>query len=135
MALTRAFFYGTVMRDQPNHGDLGDAPFLGDTRTAARYALFTVDRLFPALSADGTASIAGELYSLDEQAWERIIELDPPWMSRQAIELEDGSQAESMLIAAPAPSEVVLSDISSFAGWRAYLATRSEPEVSGDETA
>jgi allophanate hydrolase len=121
--MTLSFFYGTVMRGQPSHDVLREAHFVSEATTAARYRLLSVDDRYPALAEDpkSGASITGELYDVRPDLWSDIVEVDPEWMHRAQVELDDGRMVESMLADADQASGVTLSDISQHGGWRAFL--------------
>ncbi len=124
--MTLSFFYGTVMRGQPSHDVLNDARFISETTTAAKYRLFSVDDRYPALAeAVGSGlSIVGELYDVSPEHWEAIVKVDPDWMHRSRIVLQDNRVVESMLADIVQAGGVTLSDISTYGGWLSY---RTDP--------
>lgn len=123
---TLAFFYGTVLRGQPSHHLLDGAVFVSEEMTAPKYRLFSVEDLYPALaeaSADG-AAIAGELYELSADHWDAIRKLDPAWMHRAGVDLQDGRAVDSMLADVARAGNLTLIDISQHGGWRSYSGAR-----------
>ncbi len=119
------FIYGTFMRRQPGHGNLGGARFVEEIETASRYRLWEVDGRWPALieDDDGTA-VAGELYEIDEPQLTRLAEIEPPGWDRAAVELADGRRVEAFL---GDPSLRARGrDVSEHGGWAAHAARRTD---------
>ncbi len=111
------------MRDQPGHDNLAGAERLGAVETAARYRLWEIDGLWPALiKADDGVAIVGELYEIAPDHLDRLAELEPPGWRRSPVELMDGSKVEAFL-ADPALREHGV-DVSPYGGWAAYRADR-----------
>jgi allophanate hydrolase len=112
-------FYGTFMRGEPGHGNLAGARYLEDVRTAARYRLFHVDGLWPALipAEDGVA-IACELYDVAEEMLERLADVEPPGWRRGPLELIDGRRVEAFIADPVLEARGV--DVSDHGGWAAY---------------
>lgn len=94
------FVYGTLKRGYVRHHSISQQTFLGEAKTAARYRLFDLGQ-YPGLIADESGvSIAGELFSVDEECLERLdaiegvdhglysrqrVELLPPWNGQNAL--------------------------------------------------
>lgn len=124
----RFFICGSALRGQPDHQNLGTAPFLGEAQTAPRYRLHSVKNGWhPGIYEvvrDGI-SIPGELYELTEAQHEHLLAGEPPDMYEAQIELSDGSSVAAMLY----PRELIERDrepdISHFGGWAAYKARTS----------
>ncbi len=117
------FVNGTLMRGLALHGNLDGAEFLGEVRTAPIYRLYSIDDLHPAMvetTGDGVA-VAGELYQVTDEVWQRVEAGEPPGLFRGIVVLEDGRQVPGILyrreLLAPRHR-----DISTFGGWRAYVA-------------
>ncbi|NJN45352.1 MAG: gamma-glutamylcyclotransferase [Candidatus Competibacteraceae bacterium] len=90
--LTQAVFvYGTLRRGEANHHWLGNAPFLGQHRTPARYTLLDLGS-YPAAVANGHTAIVGELYGLDDSLLARLDELEdyPREYTRAVIPVPQG---------------------------------------------
>lgn len=125
--MTAFAFYGTFTRGQPGHGNLRGARFVESVNTAARYRLWHVDGLWPALipdAADGVA-IRVEVYDVDEEHLARLAELEPPGWRRAPLELADGRRVEAFL-----GDETLRArgrDISQHGGWAAYVAGSPPP--------
>lgn len=119
-------FNGTVMRNQPAHGNLAGATYLEEVRTAPCYRLYTIGDRHPAMVRvdEGGASIAAELYEVPDAAWPAIRDIEPPGLYRGPVELIDGRQVEGML----GTPELIAADdareITSFGGWVDYLESR-----------
>jgi allophanate hydrolase len=117
-------FYGTFTSGQPGHGNLAGARFVERTRTAPRYRLLFVDRLWPALvpAADGV-SIECELYECSEELLARLARIEPPGWTRTPLELADGRRVEAFLgDVALIPRGV---DVSEHGGWAAFVSSRA----------
>lgn len=118
-------FNGTVMRGQPDHGNLAAARFVREVETAPRYRLFSIGDRYPAMIRDplGGASIRGELYHIAPGGWPSIRDSEPPGLYRGLVELADGTWIEGML----GSEDLVAggSDITPFGGWAEYLRSRS----------
>lgn len=122
----RFFICGSALRGQPDHANLGEARFLGQARTAARYRLHSVKNGWhPGIyevDREGI-SIPGELYELTDEQYRHLLAGEPPDMYEAQIELDDGSHVSAMLY----PRELIERDrepdISHFGGWAAYKAS------------
>ncbi len=119
------FLNGTAMSGQSDHHHLGNAPFLGDVRTAPRYRFYAVRGEFPGLVPveDGGASITGELYDVDDEVWRTSLgPSEPTELTLGSIELSDGRMVRAMLLNLQRVAHSELEDITSLGSWRAYLA-------------
>jgi adenine/guanine/hypoxanthine permease len=116
---TELFVNGTLMQGLALHANLGDATFLGETRTAPSYRLHSIDDVHPGMywAADGS-SIAGELYAVTAQQRAHILATEPPGLYFGPVELADGRTTEGVLF--PADEARRYPDITAFGGWRAY---------------
>lgn len=125
------FFNGTVMRGEPEHGNLAGTEFIEEIRTAPGYRLFSIDDEYPAMvpRKDEGVVIEGELYRVPTELWPRILEAEPPGLVRDLIELIDGR----VLYGIVGSDDLVAGkgrDISEFGGWRPYLRyLRSRKEI------
>lgn len=117
--MTLFAFYGTFTSTQPGHRNLAEARLVEQTRTAARYRLYFVDGMWPALipASDGI-EIDCEVYEADEQLLGHLADLEPPGWSRGPLELADGRVVEAF-VADPALSARG-EDISRHCGWPAF---------------
>ena len=123
--MARGFFYGTFTRSQTRRVDELGGAYLGATRTARGYRLFSIRDVYPALARDpdADAAIDGELYELDEETWARVTALEPPEWQRLPVELADGTRADAYVT----PLEFALRagvEITAHGGWAAYLEAR-----------
>ncbi|HYM69888.1 MAG TPA: gamma-glutamylcyclotransferase [bacterium] len=119
------FVNGTLMRGLALHGNLEGAEFLGEVRTAPTYRLYSIDDRHPGMfeTAEGGVSVSGELYRVTEEICRRVEAGEPPGLFRGAVLLEDGRRVSGILY----PRELAEArhrDISSYGGWRAYVAAR-----------
>ena len=85
------FVYGTLRRGERAHARLAGAPFLGEARTQAGYALIDLGA-YPGLVRAVSGQVVGEIYEIDAS---RLVELDayeghPALFRRVELEL-DGS--------------------------------------------
>jgi hypothetical protein len=124
------FLNGGGMRGGALHGLLGGAPLVAETSTAPRYRLHSVGDRYPALEpADGDrgAAIAGEVYDLPlDVLRDSLLPAEPPELELGVIELADGSPALGMILRRPCPPSPELTDITSYGGWRGYLAAAAQ---------
>lgn len=87
------FVYGSLKRGARHHGEIADLPFLGTSRTAARYGL-TQHGEYPGL-VPGSDSVSGELYEVTTDHLTRLDEFEgcPEYFRRATVVLEDGREA------------------------------------------
>lgn len=119
------FVNGTLMRGLALHSNLEGATFISEAHTAACYRLFSIDDVHPGMYevSDGGVSVVGELYDVPWDVWQRIEAGEPPNLYRGQVKLGDGTKEWGILF----PHESVLlhhRDISDYASWRAYLASK-----------
>lgn len=119
------FVNGTLMRGLALHGNLEGAEFLGEVRTAPIYRLYSIGDRHPGMfeTAEDGVSVSGELYRVTEEICRRVEADEPPGLFRGAVLLEDGRRVSGILY----PRELAEArhrDISSYGGWRAYVAAR-----------
>jgi gamma-glutamylcyclotransferase (GGCT)/AIG2-like uncharacterized protein YtfP len=101
------FVYGSLKRGLPNHRVLGDAEFVGECRTVARYELVTLGA-YPALVARGARAIIGELYGVDSAVLARLDVFEGEEYQRGPVELVDGRVAQAYFLAFGVVDPVVL---------------------------
>ncbi|MGD1943646.1 MAG: gamma-glutamylcyclotransferase [Leptolyngbyaceae cyanobacterium] len=124
-ATQTVFICGSALRGQPDHGNLQDATFVREAKTAARYRLHAVkDGWHPGIYAVETGGIAilGELYSLTPAQYEHLVSTEPPHMYPAEVTLETGETAIAMLYPQALIEEHGWPDISDLGGWAAYKA-------------
>jgi allophanate hydrolase len=117
-------FYGTFTSTQPGHGNLAAARFVERTRTAPRYRLYFVDRLWPALvPAEGGAAVECELYECSEELLERLARVEPPGWNRGTLDLEDGRSVEAFLGHAELAARGI--DVTEHGSWAAFVSAEA----------
>jgi len=123
----RFFICGSALRGQPDHGNLGEAKFLGEAHTAPRYRLHSVRDQHPGIYEvdSGGISIAGELYEFTPEQHEHLLESEPPDLYEAPIELDDGSKVSAMIYPRSLIVERGYKDISQFGGWKAFKASEN----------
>ena len=122
------FICGSALRGQPDHGNLQDAPFLGEAKTTPHYRLHSVkDGWHPGIYRVevGGVSIPGELYRLTASQYEHLRAGEPPHMYPEAVTLERGDTAIAMLYSRELIESHQWPDISAYGGWAAYKAQQS----------
>ena len=123
----RVFICGSALRGQPDHGNLQDAKFMREAKTAPRYRLHSVkDGWHPGIyevEANGIA-IPGELYALTAEQYEHLVSTEPPNMYPAEVVLENGERAIAMLYPKALIEEHNWPDISHLGGWAAYKAAQ-----------
>lgn len=93
---TTIFVYGSLKRGEPNHRLLARARFVGLGRTAPRFSLFDLGP-YPAMTAEGTTSVEGELFEVDAETLARVDRLEghPTLYERTTIALQGGALVEA----------------------------------------
>lgn len=128
MASFELFVNGTLMRGLALHENLAGAEFRGAFRTAPRYRLFSIGDVHPGMfeieeGEAGGVAVAGELYLVPEEVWQRVEAGEPPGLYRGRVALEDGREVWGILF----PRELAEGrhrEISEFGDWRAYWTQR-----------
>jgi gamma-glutamylcyclotransferase (GGCT)/AIG2-like uncharacterized protein YtfP len=82
--------YGSLRRGERHHDELQGAEFLGQARTAPRYALTRLGA-YPALVA-GNGVVSGELYRVSAALLERLDVFEGAAYRRATALLEDGRE-------------------------------------------
>jgi allophanate hydrolase len=120
---------GAHLEGMPLHGQLVErrCRLVERTSTAARYRLYALPGTSPpkpglARVDDGGAAIALEVYEMPQDAVGSFLALIPPPLGLGSVELASGRWVKGF-ICEPAGLQGAL-DISSFGGWRAWLASR-----------
>jgi len=120
---------GTLMRGlelNPTMIDAG-AVFVRETTTAPSYRLWSIDDRHPAMIrvASGGVPVAVEVWAVPPEGLAKILLQEPPGLCIGKVKLADGEEALGVL------GEPLLvegqREISSYGGWRAYLASRQSP--------
>jgi gamma-glutamylcyclotransferase (GGCT)/AIG2-like uncharacterized protein YtfP len=120
------FVNGTLMRGLALHRNLEGAEFLGEVRTAPLYRLYSINDRHPGMfeTPQGGVSISGELFCVTDEICRRVEAGEPPGLFRGEVVLEDGRRVSGILYPR-ALAEAGGRDISSYGGWRAYVAALS----------
>ena len=97
--MTRLFVYGSLMSDQANHRYLARARFVRVARTEPRFTLLDLGA-YPALQADGSTSVRGEIYEVDAATLATVdrLEGDPNYYRRTPIALRGGAIVEAYVL-------------------------------------
>jgi gamma-glutamylcyclotransferase (GGCT)/AIG2-like uncharacterized protein YtfP len=118
------FVNGTLMRGLALHHNLEGATFLGAFRTAPRYRLYSISDIHPGMfevESDGI-SVAGEMYRMSHDIWQRVEAGEPPHLYRGPVWLSAGRVVDGILFPRSL-AEGRHKDISEFGDWRTYIAS------------
>ncbi len=126
------FVNGTLMRGLALHDNLAGAQFLGEVETAPCYRLYSIGDQHPGMYevAEGGVSVAGELYLVPPDVWQRIEAGEPPHLYKGTVRLSDGREVDGILFP-PAAVLPAHRDISMFGGWRAYIDAKEATQRTG----
>ncbi|AUG80963.1 hypothetical protein CFP65_6301 [Kitasatospora sp. MMS16-BH015] len=123
--MTRIFFNGQAMVGGPFHASVADA-LIGPVTTAPGYRFFSIRDVCPGLLPDPSVSTAieGELYDITlDHLRDVILPGEPAELELGVIKLADGTACLSMLLARGELDRGVHQEITTYGGWRPYLAT------------
>jgi len=118
---------GTLMHGlelNPTMIDAG-AVFVRETTTAPSYRLWSIDDRHPAMIrvASGGVPVAVEIWAVPPEGLAKILLQEPPGLCIGKVKLADGEEVLGVL------GEPLLvegqREISSYNGWRAYIATKT----------
>ena len=118
---------GTLMRGlelNPSMIDAG-AVFVRETNTAPSYRLWSIDDRHPAMIrvASGGVPVAVEVWAVPPEGLAKILLQEPPGLCIGKVKLADGEEVLGVI------GEPLLvegqREISSYGGWRAYIATKT----------
>jgi allophanate hydrolase len=124
---------GAHLSGMPLNGELRTlgARLIEDTKTAPDYRLHALPGTTPpkpgllrVKKGEGSA-IAVEIYALSDGAFGRFVAAVPPPLSIGTLALADGRGVKGFLVEAEAVAGA--RDISSFGGWRAFMAQEKAP--------
>jgi gamma-glutamylcyclotransferase (GGCT)/AIG2-like uncharacterized protein YtfP len=104
----RVFVYGSLRRGEAAAGLLEDARFLGEHVTEPRFTMFDLGE-YPAVIAQGTSSITGEVYEIDATLLARLDRYEeyPVVYTRQAVSTLWGDAWVYLLVEVPADVRVI----------------------------
>lgn len=119
----RVFVYGSLLSGERNHGVLAGAPLVGAAITEPAFELFDLGG-FPALVAEGSRAVVGEVYEVGVADLARLDRLEghPDFYRRTRIRMGDGTLAEAYLLTAV---QVMGRPVVESGDWRRYLAARA----------
>jgi hypothetical protein len=114
---------GLVSDEAERHGMRS----LGETRTAPRYRLLAIEDRWAALVPDAETgiSVPGRLFEVPDEQWEALLAGEPPGLTQEPVELDDGRGGVTSAFADPS-ARARATDITSYGGFVAYLAARNE---------
>ena len=118
------FVNGTLMRGLALHHNLDGSNFLGEFHTLPIYRLYSIDDVHPGMFEveEGGVSVAGEMYRMSDEIWQRVESGEPPNLYCGPVKLDNGSVVNGILF----PRDIAESnhkDISKFGDWRTYIAS------------
>ena len=118
------FICGSALRGQPDHGNLGDATFVREAKTAPKYRLHSVEDQHPGIYevSSGGIAIAGEIYEMTDAQHAHLIATEPPNLYEHPVEMEDGTKVNAMIYPRELIEQRGYKDISQYGGWAAYKA-------------
>jgi len=118
---------GTLMRGlelEKNLLNVG-AKFLREDRTDAKYRIWSIDDVHPAMyrvNDESGTSVAVEVWDVPDEGLISVLLNEPPGLSIGNVHLQDGSTLLGVL-GEPYRTEG-MREITEFGGWRAYLASK-----------
>jgi len=124
---------GAHLSGMPLNGELRalGARLIERAVTAPHYRLYALPGTKPPkpgllrVKKGAGAAIAIEVYALSESAFGRFVAAVPPPLSIGTLELDDGRSVKGFLVEVEAVTGA--RDISSFGGWRAFMAQETAP--------
>jgi allophanate hydrolase len=124
---------GAHLSGMPLNGELraAGARLIARTATAPHYRLFALAGARPPkpgllrVGNGAGAAIEVEVWAMPEAAFGRFVAAVPPPLSIGTLELEAGRPVKGFLVEAEAVGDA--RDISSFGGWRAFMAQEAAP--------
>jgi allophanate hydrolase len=124
---------GAHLSGMPLNGELksSGARLIETTRTASEYRLFALTGTQPLrpgllrVAPGAGVAIELEVWAIPEEPYGRFVAAVPAPLTIGTIRLADGRSAQGFLVEAEAVADA--RDISSFGGWRAFLAAQKVP--------
>jgi len=119
------FVNGTLMRGLALNKNLDGSEFMGAFTTEPLYRLYSINDVHPGMYevATGGVAVAGEMYRMSDEIWERVEAGEPPHLYCGPVKLNKGETVDGILF----PREVAEPnhlDISEFGDWRKYMASK-----------
>jgi allophanate hydrolase len=125
---------GAHLSGLPLNGQLRErgAWLMDATTTAAAYRLYALPGTTPPKPgllrvAEGGAAVAVEVWAVPQSAIGSFLALVPPPLGLGSLQLADGRQVHGFICESHALTGA--RDITSFGGWRAYLASLAAPSA------
>jgi gamma-glutamylaminecyclotransferase len=120
------FVNGTLMRGLALNKNLDGAEFLGEFVTEPCYRLFSINDVHPGMFevAEGGVAVAGEMYRMSDEIWQRVESGEPPHLYCGPVKLDRGRTVDGILF----PQEIAEAshmDISEYGDWRKYMASKA----------
>ncbi len=136
------FLNGDGMRGGRAHYTIEGVPLIGERRTAPLYRFYSVRDEFPGLypaaehgehgehgeRGQRGQPVLGELYDVPMGPLRALLATEPPELELSIIELEGGELSFAMVLRDAEHAHGIHRDITSFGGWRAYRASRAQPD-------
>jgi gamma-glutamylcyclotransferase (GGCT)/AIG2-like uncharacterized protein YtfP len=119
------FVNGTLMRGLALNKNLNGSEFLGEFTTEPCYRIYTINDVHPGMFevAEGGVAVAGEMYRMSDEIWQRVEAGEPPHLYCGPVKLDDGRTVDGILF----PQEIAETDhtdISEYGNWRKYMASK-----------
>ena len=119
------FINGTLMRGLALNKNLNGSEFLGEFTTEPCYRIYTINDVHPGMFevAEGGVAVAGEMYRMSDEIWQRVEAGEPPNLYCGPVKLDDGRTVDGILF----PQEIAETDhtdISEYGNWRKYMASK-----------
>ena len=119
------FVNGTLMRGLDLNKNLNGSEFLGEFTTEPCYRIYTINDVHPGMFevAEGGVAVAGEMYRMSDEIWQRVEAGEPPHLYCGPVKLDDGRTVDGILF----PQEIAETDhtdISEYGNWRKYMASK-----------
>ena len=98
-----------------------DLTFVEEARTAPKYRPYSIDDRFAALveTSEGGTSVLGEIVSMSDDAFERLLAGEPPGVVQAPVELADGRVVLGA-VGDPALMAAGAREITEYGGFVAY---------------
>lgn len=113
------------MRGLALNKNLNGSEFLGEFTTEPCYRIYTINDVHPGMFevAEGGVAVAGEMYRMSDEIWQRVEAGEPPHLYCGPVKLDDGRTVDGILF----PQEIAETDhtdISEYGNWRKYMASK-----------
>jgi gamma-glutamylaminecyclotransferase len=119
------FVSGTLMKGLELNKNLQGSEFMGAFTTEPCYRLYSINDVHPGMYEveDGGIAVAGEMYRMSDEIWQKVEEGEPPHLYCGPVKLNNGQVVDGILF----PQEIAEThhkDISEFGDWRRYMTTK-----------